>query len=114
LNLLFDQNISFRITKLLSETFPGCKHVSDVGMRNATDLEIWRYGKENRFCIVTFDSDFIDFSTLMGHPPKLIILRTGNRRTAKIADMLKLKKAAIDNFLNDRSGLIASCLEVIE
>ena len=72
MNLLFDQNISFRIVRLLEKTFPGCKHVKEVGLHNMTDSEIWEFAKNNDFTIVTFDADFYDFAVIKGIPPKII------------------------------------------
>lgn len=43
MKLLFDQNISFRIIKKLKQFFPDCIHVSDCGLLNYDDAEIWNY-----------------------------------------------------------------------
>ena len=92
MNLLFDQNISFRITKQLIDHFPKCKHVSECGLQNSEDTDIWKYAKINNYSIVTFDSDFYDISVINGHPPKIIWIRTGNLTTDEIADLLISKK----------------------
>ena len=47
MRLLFDQNISFRIVKKLNDSFPDCRHVSDCGLMETEDLEIWEYAKQN-------------------------------------------------------------------
>ncbi len=63
MRLLFDQNISFRITNKLIDIFPDCKHLSDCGLMDFEDLDIWEYARNNNFSIVTFDADFtIDHS----------------------------------------------------
>ena len=41
MKLLFDQNISFRITKILSNHFPDAKQVRELKLENCTDSEIW-------------------------------------------------------------------------
>ena len=56
-------------------------------------MEIWEYAKNNNFCIVTFDADFVDIATIKGHPPKIIWLRTGNMTTENIAQYPNGKKA---------------------
>jgi predicted nuclease of predicted toxin-antitoxin system len=43
MNLLFDQNISFRITKKLQSYFLGCLHVSECNLSDCEDTEIWAY-----------------------------------------------------------------------
>lgn len=88
MKLLFDQNISFRIRKKILDHFPDCKHVSDCGLRDTQDSEIWDYAKANQFAIVTYDSDFYDISLINGHPPKIIWIRIGNLNTEEIANLL--------------------------
>ena len=57
MKLLFDQNISYRIIPKLLSYFPESKHVSQVGLNNSEDSEIWNFAKGNGNVIVTFDSD---------------------------------------------------------
>ena len=95
MKLLFDQNISFRITKKLLDLFPNCKHVSDCGLMDCDDHDIWEYAGKNNYSIVTFDSDFYDISVISGHPPKIIWIREGNLTTKEIVQLLMNKKDAI-------------------
>ena len=85
MKLLFDQKISFRIEKKISSIFLDSKHISNVGLLNKEDFEIWTFAKLNGFTIVTFDSDFFDLSLVKGTPPKTIWFRSGNCPTNKIA-----------------------------
>ena len=101
MNLLFDQNISFRIIKKIDDIFPGSRQVSDLDLQSSTDLAIWEFARKNDFCIVTFDSDFIDISTLRGFPPKIIWLRIGNTSTESIAERLRAEQASINDFLSN-------------
>lgn len=80
MNLLFDQNISFRIIGKISSFFPKAKQVRQLGIENYSDIEIWKFAKENHYTIVTFDADFFDLSNFRGHPPKIIWLRFGNTK----------------------------------
>ena len=81
MRLLFDQNISHRILKLLSPQFLESSTVKAEGLINASDLEILEFAKHNNFTIVTQDSDFNDLNILKGFPPKVIWIRTGNIST---------------------------------
>ena len=99
MNLLFDQNISFRILKKLDKIFENSKHISELGLHNAPDIEIWNFARKNDYTIVTFDSDFIDISNLQGHPPKIIWLNLGNTSTHYIADRLVEEKEIIISFI---------------
>jgi predicted nuclease of predicted toxin-antitoxin system len=100
--LLFDQNVSARILRLLNDAFPGCSQVTREGLSNATDSQIWQFAKAGSRCIVTFDSDFLDLLTVWGFPPKIILLRFGNTSTEEIATALIKKKDSIISFLNDK------------
>lgn len=112
MRLLFDQNISYRIIDLLSKEFPECSHVVKLGLTNKTDFEIWNFAKENGFIIVTFDSDFNDFSTLFGNPPKVIWLRLGNSSTKNVSEVLTKKSDVIKSFINSDSENECSVLEI--
>jgi len=110
--LLFDQNISYKITKTLSDIFSNCIHVSNVKLNNSSDDDIWKYAKENDLCIVTFDADFLNLATLRGNPPKIILLKTGNRKTSQLTQLLKTNKELIDQFLHDVNYQNIACLEI--
>ncbi|MDP3180773.1 MAG: DUF5615 family PIN-like protein [Bacteroidota bacterium] len=112
MKLLFDQNISFRITKKLISYFPDCLHVSDCGLIDCEDQSIWKYAKENNCFIVTFDSDFYDISMINGHPPKIIWIRTGNLTTNEIAQLIIHNEKAINSFLNNPELMDIACLEL--
>ncbi len=113
MKLLFDQNISFRILKKLPEGFKDSKHVSEVGLSNSTDTDIWEYSKNNNFTIVTFDADFYDISIINGHPPKIIWIRTGNLSTTKLTEILQNNFNAISAFLNDKESTGEACMEIV-
>ena len=101
MNLLFDQNISFRIIKRIEDIFPEALSVRELGLSNPHDFDIWKFAQSNNYSIVTFDSDFIDLSNLKGFPPKIIWLRLGNTSTKNIAERIRIEKDKILEFLND-------------
>ncbi|MEX2380462.1 MAG: DUF5615 family PIN-like protein [Vicingaceae bacterium] len=112
MRLLFDQNISFRVSKKLTDQFPACKHVSDCGLMDCSDSDIWEYAQKNNYSIITFDSDFYDISVINGHPPKIIWIRSGNLTTKEIVKLLIHNKNAIDKFINNKDFNDISCLEL--
>jgi predicted nuclease of predicted toxin-antitoxin system len=112
MKLLFDQNVSFRIVSKLNKLFPEAKQVRGLGLENSTDREIWEYARSNEFTIVTFDADFYDMSNLYGHPPKIIWLRTGNRRTSDLAKVLLGRSVIIKKFLSEQAYQNIACLEL--
>lgn len=110
MKLLLDQNISYRLVKLISDKFPVVEQVRNLGLENKSDKEIWEFAKESDWTIVTFDSDFYDFSVVWGHPPKVIWLRSGNRTTAEIKNILIKHREIIAEFIAEEN---LSCLELI-
>ncbi|MFP4469268.1 MAG: DUF5615 family PIN-like protein [Bacteroidales bacterium] len=101
MKLLFDQNISYRITRKVSDFFPDCKHISTIGLNDAEDPDIWKFAKENRYVIVTIDSDFYDLALIKGIPPKIIWIRTGNISTDDLAGILKDNQQQIVDFVHE-------------
>jgi len=112
MKLLFDQNISFRIIPKLLESFPGSKQIRELGLEDNSDLAIWKYARNHGFAIVTFDADFFDLSNLHGHPPKIIWLRTGNRKTGSLAELIIEKSDLIREFLNNPNYKEIACIEI--
>jgi len=107
--LLFDQNLSHRLATALDDLFPGSAQVRPLGLDRADDAVVWRYAADNDFAIVTFDSDFADFSALRGAPPKIVWLRCGNRSTADVEAILR-KHALRILTMDVTDGL--DCLEI--
>jgi len=112
MRLLLDQNISFRVAKIISDRFQIVKQVRELGLENSTEFEIWEYAKSNAYTIVTFDSDFYDLSVFRGSPPKIIWLRIGNYSTENIAKVLSDNFELIKDFETDSSYKDLSCLEI--
>lgn len=112
MKLLFDQNISFRIISKIEINFPEAKQVRQLGIENYSDIEIWKFAKENKFTIVTFDADFFDLSNFKGHPPKIIWLRFGNTKTEFIASIINSRNSIIKNFIDSIENSEIACLEI--
>jgi predicted nuclease of predicted toxin-antitoxin system len=100
-NILLDQNISFRVTRLLLSDFENVKQVKELDLVDASDFEIWNYAFENNYTIITFDSDFIDLANLKGSPPKIVWLRFGNSTNLKIANKLLSNAHIIKEFISN-------------
>ena len=109
MKLLFDQNISFRLIYRIKDIYPEAIQVKEAGLENSTDIQIWKYAKNNEYTIVTFDVDFYDYSMIKGYPPKIIWLRIGNKTTYKLEEIFRKKYDVIKKFIsNDEYG----CLEI--
>jgi predicted nuclease of predicted toxin-antitoxin system len=98
LRLLFDQNLSPRLVRLLSDVYPGSSHVQDLGMDKSRDTEVWNYAAEHGYTIVSKDSDFHQRSLLLGAPPKVIWIRRGNCSVTDTVDLLRRCFIAVERF----------------
>ncbi len=101
MKLLFDQNLSPILVKKLRDLFPGSKHVQDLGLGMAKDAQIWTYALENKFVIISKDTDFSDRVEMMGYPPKVILIRKENCSTKVIELMIRGNFLHIKNFDQD-------------
>lgn len=99
MKLLLDENLSRRIIPFLEADFPGSSHVALIGLERATDVEIWRYARENGFWIVTKDADFYELSLVSGAPPKVIWLKSGNVSKSAVTSLLLNNKDIIESML---------------
>jgi len=99
--LIFDQNLSHQLVRLLANEYPGSVHARDVGLGAARDRKIWLHAKQEGFTIVTKDDDFARLSFLRGHPPKVIWLRLGNCPTQEVEELLRSWSDDLTQFFAD-------------
>jgi predicted nuclease of predicted toxin-antitoxin system len=95
MKLLFDHNLSPRIPAILTTEFPGSKHLYELGLDRAEDLEIWEFAKTKGYCIVSKDSDFSDWGQVFGFPPAVVWVKTGNCSTRDLITKLRSKTDSI-------------------
>ncbi len=88
MKLLFDENLSPKLPRLLESQFPGSAHVRDCGLKGHPDDAIWNYARANGFTVVSKDGDFYQRSLLLGAPPKLVWLCVGNCTRQQLLELL--------------------------
>jgi len=64
MKLLFDENLSPKLPRLLAAAFPGSLHVRDCGLKGCPDEDLWAYARANGFTVISKDSDFCQRSVL--------------------------------------------------
>ncbi|BAY39298.1 hypothetical protein NIES2111_36720 [Nostoc sp. NIES-2111] len=89
MRLLFDHNLSPRLTDRLADIYPNSQHLYLLGLDQEDDLVIWEYALNNGFTVVTRDADFNELSIIRGFPPKVIWIRRGNCSTNQIEEILR-------------------------
>lgn len=101
MKLLFDQNLSPKLVLHFDGHFEEVRHVSDLNLDKVKDIEVLQYAKSNNFTIVTKGSDFGDFVSILGFPPKIIWIRIGNCTTTDIINILKKNIDKVHKFDSD-------------
>jgi predicted nuclease of predicted toxin-antitoxin system len=109
MKLLFDQNLSFKLCRTITDLFPEASHVGLLGLSEASDRDVWEYAKANGFTIVSQDSDFAEMAAVLGVPPKVIWLRGGNQSTLAISSLIRGHVELIVAFGDDSD---VACLEI--
>lgn len=110
MKLLLDENLSRRLTPFLQESYPGTTQVALVGLERADDRTIWQFARHHGYVIVTKDADYYDLSLLLGAPPNVIWLQTGNTDKALVLHKLLANASAIEAAF--AQGL--ACIELVE
>lgn len=98
MKLLFDENLSPKLPRLLATRFPGSVHIRECGLKGGPDEEVWEHARANGFTVVSKDSDFYQRSLLYGPPPRLVWLRIGNCTRADLLSLLTTRESDIRAF----------------
>ena len=107
MRLLFDQNLSRHLKQRLEDLYSESLHVRDLGLESTEDSLVWEHAKSVPLVIVTKDSDFVQLSSRLGHPPKVIWVRLGNVPTSDVAALLRNRHNDVRAFCQDeRNSLL--------
>lgn len=98
MRLLFDQNLSWRLSRVLAAQYPQSIHVRDVGLASADDAAVWEFARSNGLMIVTKDADFHQRSFVLGSPPRVVWIRRGNCSTDAIIELLEQSRDMLERF----------------
>ena len=101
MSLLIDENLSDRLPRSLQDIFPDSFHVRGVGLESTDDDEIWAYARTQGLAIVTKDKDYFQLSLERGHPPKVVLIRTGNTPAEGVEALIRGNLAEINRFIQD-------------
>lgn len=62
--------------------------VKDLGLRNATDRNIFLAAREAKAVLLTKDRDLVDLVAQLGSPPQILWVTCGNTSNAKLKAIL--------------------------
>ena len=65
--------------------------VRDLGLRDATDTEIFQRAKVADAVVMTKDSDFVTLLERFGPPPKVLWITCGNTTNARMREILRAR-----------------------
>lgn len=81
MKLLVDNQLPIALARFLGEAGFDARHVVDLNLDAAQDLEIWNLAKANGYAIVTKDDDYrILADQQRSIPPQVVWVRLGNCR----------------------------------
>lgn len=101
MKLLFDNNLSPRLSAAVADLYPDSVHVRALALQRAPDDDVWEYAREHGYVVVSKDSDFHQRSLVEGFPPKIVWIQRGNCTTAAIIELLRRSGRAILDFEQD-------------
>ncbi|HEY3137183.1 MAG TPA: DUF5615 family PIN-like protein [Blastocatellia bacterium] len=84
-----DAQLSPTIAKWIEATFAvEARALRDLGLRDATDREIFRAARAADAIVMTKDSDFVTIQNQLGAPPRIIWLTCGNTSNRYLRTLL--------------------------
>ena len=84
-----DAQLSPAIAPWLAENFSvSAQALRDLGLRDATDREIFAAARNVSAVVMTKDSDFVKLLEELGSPPQVIWLTCGNTSNARLKQIL--------------------------
>lgn len=104
--LLFDENLSPNLVRLLTNEFPGSTHVDFAGLHGRSDSDVWNYARDQGLVLVSKDNDFRQLSFLKGAPPKVVWLHIGNASTAAVVELLRARQTDVGAFVQDAEAVL--------
>ena len=78
----------------------------DLGLREASDLQVFQAAKQADAVVMTKDVDFIQLLERLGSPPKVIWITCGNTSNARMIELLGRTFAIAVGLLESGESLV--------
>ncbi len=89
MNFLVDNQLPPALARFIQSEFETkAMHVADLGLRDASDAEVWRYASTHDLILISKDEDFANM-VLNKPTAKLIWVRVGNCRRVSLLDLFR-------------------------
>lgn len=101
--IIIDAQLSPHLAPWIENTFAiKAYSVTHLGLRDASDQQIFDFAKINHAMVMTKDEDFVQLHHLLGSPPKIIWITCGNTSNSRMREILKQK-------LKDAMEVLSHC-----
>jgi predicted nuclease of predicted toxin-antitoxin system len=89
MTIWIDAQLSPAIAKWITKNFSiQAIALRDLGLRDATDRQIFAAAQQDGAVVMTKDSDFVELVKRYGAPPQVIWLTCGNTSNARLTQIL--------------------------
>ena len=87
MTFLIDNQLPPALARLIQfDLGADAKHVADLGLQNATDVDLWAYASETESVLISKDDDFVRL-VLSVPTARLVWVRVGNCRRKALLDV---------------------------
>ncbi|MBS1790596.1 MAG: DUF5615 family PIN-like protein [Acidobacteria bacterium] len=89
MTIWIDAQLSPAVAKWISDNYPvQAVALRELGLRDASDRQIFEAAKQAGAVVMTKDSDFVELVNRYGSPPQVIWLICGNTSNARLKQIL--------------------------
>lgn len=102
-----DAQLSPAIAKWINDSFPvQAVALRELGLRDASDRQIFDAAKQAGVVVMTKDRDFIELVSRYGSPPQVIWLTCGNTSNVRLKQILAFTLSKAIDLLSDGESLV--------
>lgn len=107
MKIWIDAQISPEISQWLGSTYGiEASPAKDLGLRDATDRNIFLAAREARAIVLTKDRDLVDLVIQIGSPPQILWLTCGNTSNAKLKGILSQAWPTVVSLLESGEAIV--------
>lgn len=88
MRFVVDAQLPPALARVLRDSGCDAVAVREIGLRNATDSEIWHYAIQKEAAIITKDEDFAERCLYSQNQPVIVWLRIGNTSNQALTNWL--------------------------
>jgi len=88
MRFLIDAQLPPAVARLIASHGQEARAVRDVGLRDASDAEIWTFASQGNWAVVTKDEGFVDRTMRETAGPQVVWIRIGNSTNRALLDCL--------------------------